>query len=598
MPKHHSIAAVIDARRRFRSGNALPANILPPEILASWQRCAELGLSQHERPRSTPIPTTQMHHVFQRHERLLRYAQPEVDALHADVATAGSIVILTGPDGLLLDARGDANFADRAARIALRPGAYWTEEFAGTNAIGTALVEGRPIEVRGPEHYFDPHRILNCVAAPIRSPRGELLGVLDVSGPAALMHLHAPGLVRMAVDQIEHRYFSEDFDACQVVRFHANRTVIGTPREGILIFRDNRLVGANRHALALIKGDWSALDDTRFTDVFADGLAQFADTGEIRDHDGHRFHGSLDRRDPVYLPARTITEEPIVLGEELEAAADRVARLVSAGIAVLITGETGVGKEVFARAVHKRSERATQPFIVLHCASPLDRGCLRTAISRAAGGSLFLDNVSDMPWMLQDELSRHLTEEPGLDVAICSAGRDGLQDDVANGVLRPQLYYRLAQYTLRLPTLAEQPNRRQIIERLWAAVANPDVRLADDARERLFSYDWPGNMRQLNGSLHALAALAQAGRPITISDLPEVLRKHIAGSTAPHDPPADDLQSIALDAMREALATCDGNVSRAARRLGIHRSTLYRRLLTAGSKETPMVVGDGSSGQI
>ncbi len=127
-----------------------------------------------------------MRAAFDRSEALRQSCRPEIEALHAEAQATGSLVILTDADGLILDTLGSDSFAGRAAQVALRPGVPWSESLTGTNAIGTALIERRPVEVRGAEHYFEPHRILSCAAMPILGADGTVLGVLDLTGPAAI----------------------------------------------------------------------------------------------------------------------------------------------------------------------------------------------------------------------------------------------------------------------------------------------------------------------------------------------------------------------------------------------------------------------------
>jgi len=145
--------------------------------------------------------------MCEKHEDLRRICLPEVKALYADARATGSIVILTSPDGMILEALGSADFLDKAARVSLRPGVPWSERQTGTNAIGTAMIEGRAVEVRGAEHFFAPHRVLSCSAVPIIDPFGKIAGVMDLSGEASVHHVHALGMVRLVVDQIERRLF-------------------------------------------------------------------------------------------------------------------------------------------------------------------------------------------------------------------------------------------------------------------------------------------------------------------------------------------------------------------------------------------------------
>ena len=166
------------ARRRFFDEGAAPHGLVPETILRSWQRCAGLGLSQSAKPGVAPLTAPAFREMCEKYEDLRRVCLPEVKALYADARATGSIVILTSPDGMILEALGSADFLDKAARVSLRPGVPWSERQTGTNAIGTAMIEGRAVEVRGAEHFFAPHRVLSCSAVPIIDPFGKIAGVM------------------------------------------------------------------------------------------------------------------------------------------------------------------------------------------------------------------------------------------------------------------------------------------------------------------------------------------------------------------------------------------------------------------------------------
>ena len=177
---------IVEARRAFFEAGRTPVGQVPGAILQSWRRCRGLGLAANARPAIEPIDAPRLRAMREQHERLWRLARAEVEMLAADAANTGSIAILTDAEGWILDAEGSAAFLDKAGRVALMPGACWSEARVGTNAIGTAIADARAVEVRGGEHYAAPHRILNCAASPIFDPYGRMVGVLDISGDASV----------------------------------------------------------------------------------------------------------------------------------------------------------------------------------------------------------------------------------------------------------------------------------------------------------------------------------------------------------------------------------------------------------------------------
>jgi transcriptional regulator of acetoin/glycerol metabolism len=620
--------------------------VLPAPILRSWMRCTDLGLDRDaKRPLVDPLPDHALRQLVHRNEELRRRCRPELEALYATTRASGSIAILTNAEGLVLDAVGDPSFAGLAAQVALRPGASWAEAATGTNAIGAALVERRAVEVRGTQHFFTRNQILSCAAVPILGPTGDLLGVLDLSGNAKADHGFALGFVQLAVDGIEHRVFEAGFPGCEVVRLHKDPALVGTPREGVLVFRDHILVAANRHGLGLLDLEWEALGHKTYRTLFPSQESAGADAVLLRDTSGRVVHARRTSTPQVYqtpvpklLIEKSFLDKPRAAGTSSahfldgsgQARLARATRLLDAGVPVLVQGETGTGKEVFARAAHAASARSAKPFVAINCTALPEslieaelfgyepgaftgarRGGAKGLLREADGGLLFLDEIGDMPLGLQPRLLRALQEREVLPVGgvkavpidvmvICATHRD-LSRLVADGSFRADLYYRIASYTVELPTLRSLGSRATLIRSVWEGLA-PDARgvtLSAPCEAALAAYSWPGNYRQLAGSLKAMLALAEDGECLGLDALPANMRGDplpaLVARPARTTPGAADvprgkprtaggsagqLGSIEREAMREALHASGGNVAQAARRLGISRSTLYRRYLS------------------
>jgi transcriptional regulator of acetoin/glycerol metabolism len=615
-------ADVMRARQEFFDHGAAPEG-LAPEILRSWRRCAERGFDSHADPRIEPIGQSEFRDFHERNDELIRLSRPELEALAAEARDTASLVILTDGAGLVLDAFGDPGFAGKAAGVALRRGVKWAEASTGTNAIGAALVERRPIEVRGSEHFFDSHRILTCAAAPIFDPRGALVGALDLSGHATVPQLHALSLIRLGVDQIEHRMFAHGFDGREVVRLHADPELIGTPQEGVLVFEGARLVAANRHALRLLDLDWNALGSRTFGDLF--DATRLSPEGEsrLRGRSGALLHATLTRSTPRAWPSKAVPGDApraqaapaassapafeAVFDAAVEASLKRAVRLVDGDVPILIQGETGCGKEMFARAVHGLSARAAKPFVAVNCAA-LPEGLIEAELfgyehgaftgarrsgskgllREADGGVLFLDEIGDMPVALQARLLRVVQDravtplgggKPApLDIRLVCATHRDIRRLAASEAFRSDLYFRLAQFTFALPPLRDL-DRMAVIDAVWARLPREGRRLGRDALSALCAHDWPGNHRELVGVLKALLALSEPGETVTAELLPSSVSRAAPADSDPPAAPASGLDALARDAMRSALDACGGNVSAAARRLGVSRSTLYRRAL-------------------
>ncbi|MEJ2632093.1 MAG: sigma-54-dependent Fis family transcriptional regulator [Acidihalobacter sp.] len=606
------LADIETARRQLLELGDDPSGQVADVIARSWLRCVE-RLDAGAQP---PIEVAERPELEIRREaqgQLRRAAGPELDALAELVYDSQSMVLLADTDGLILDAVGNTDFVHKAARVALQPGAMWSEAHRGTNAIGTALIERRAVEVLGREHYLECNGILSCHAAPILTTRGEPCGVMDVSGDSRLSNLHALGMVRMAIQIVEHRLACDAPDDCCLLRFHRRPELLGTHREAVLVLRDGNIVGANRAALQLLQANWRELLDSppeRWLEP----------TGKIAQSLFHTLDGSLvhaSARADAPPRRRRVQRERPAPGEEFVADPGtdeqlaQAAAVLDAGISVLISGETGVGKEVFARRLHARSRRCDGPFVAINCAAMPEtlieselfgyedgaftgarRKGMPGRIREADGGVLFLDEIGDMPLALQARLLRVLQERSvsplgcGAPVAVdfdlvCATNRD-LQQLVAAERFRADLYYRIQDFKVQLPALRERMDRERLIRELFAHFDTGRRRLAPATLQRLCAYAWPGNLRQLVSTLRTLLALTPPGQTIESEQLPAELQATASGGALEMQTADCDLRTLGREAIERALQASDGCVSAAARQLGIHRSTLYRQLKRLG----------------
>ncbi|MFZ3126872.1 MAG: sigma 54-interacting transcriptional regulator, partial [Rhodoferax sp.] len=300
----------------------------------------------------------------------------------------------------------------------------------------------------------------------------------------------------------------------------------------------------------------------------------------------------------------------------LQAAITRARKVMDKPIALLLQGESGVGKELFARAVHESSARLAQAFVAVNCAALPENlieaelfgyqggaftGARREGapgrIREAHGGTLFLDEIGDMPLALQARLLRVLQERQvvplggGKPVAVdfalvCATHRD-LPAELAAGRFREDLYYRLNGLTLQLPALRERTDLDHLLARtLQTLLPDRSVALAPDVLETLRRYRWPGNIRQLVNALRTACALLDAHEGVIgWEHMPDDLVRALKNPVLPvadHGALADDapldLRALSRQTIGRTVADCEGNLSEAARRLGISRNTLYRKL--------------------
>ena len=446
---------------------------LPGEHFAaierSHQRCAALGLSRIESPSYDPLSRADLAVARDRDLRLYTHAAPVMELLHEQIVNSQSMVVLTDSRGTIIHSIGDDDFLARASKVALQPGVNWAESARGTNGMGTTLMNEAPTLVHADEHFMHANHFLTCSAAPIFDPRGNMLGVLDVTGDHRGYHQHTMGLVKMSARMIENHWLADDFRQLMRLHFHARPEFIGTLMEGIVaVARDGRIVGANRSALDQLGISGAATRMHSVTSLFGTTVGALVDhfrsplampltlalPGGSQVHAQARFNWSaaygvgdgLADAAPDHAVASPSPRATPVGGDaaariagglrylqtgdaQMDAVLSKVQRVIDRDVPILLLGETGTGKELLARAIHHDSSRARAPFVAVNCASipetlieaelfGYEEGAFTGArrkgapgkIVQANGGTLFLDEIGDMPLALQARLLRVLQE--------------------------------------------------------------------------------------------------------------------------------------------------------------------------------------------
>jgi len=605
-----------------------------PSIARSWLRCLE---DYHLDPALTVAPTVLEHgRVLESRERLqhvLSIAGNEMTSLHQQLSGAGHAVLLTDARGVILNcvtAPAERKIFERAG---LWLGADWSEACEGTNGIGTCLVERQALTIHRDEHFRGRHTGLTCSASPVFDPHGELLAVLDVSSArpdvSRQSQFHTMALVNLSAKMIESSYFLRYFDNQWLLRFHLQAESVGLFSEGLLAFDgEGRISAVNQSALNLlgqVRGGLlgqavEAFFDCSLDDLMGRASANARASWPLRTRDGRPLFAVL-RGQPRHVPtpvepapvlAKSAELPGICLADTaLQADFRKALRVFERDVPLLIHGETGSGKEAFAKAVHQASQRAEKAFVALNCAAIPEslieselfgyRGGsftgarkegMRGKLQQADGGTLFLDEIGDMPLALQTRLLRVLEDrqvvpiggEPeAVNVRIISATHRDLLGRVEDGSFREDLYYRLNGLEIALPALRERSDKSQLLDFLLAQEASGETVLIDEpARQALLGFAWPGNVRQLRNVLRTLAALCDEGR-VGLEDLPAMIRQArpvvAVVMDEPSESPLGDAERMAL---LNALEHARWHMTHTAEQLGVSRNTLYRKLRKHG----------------
>ncbi|WP_428420597.1 sigma-54-dependent Fis family transcriptional regulator [Methylibium sp.] len=658
----------VDAIRRIASGTAPQAGTPDSLIHRSWHRCVNThGLDPEQSFGLRVESSTRLRESRERIEEYLQVARGGMEQLFKRVSDLGYVLLLTDADGVTVDYIGNDSWGKDAQRAGLYLGANWKEEIAGTNGIGTCIFEQAALTCHRDDHFYTGNVGLSCNTAPLFHPDGKLMGILDVSAlamPNARESQHlALHLTTLYGQMIEDANFVRHFRDHWILRLATSWALVDVLGDMMLAFdSDGVLAGASTGArkwlrgLALQTGD-EAIEGRHLTDVFRcsmDDIWRLARSSNVMDRallsafDHQSYFGSVvaprmrslssmqGHRDvtdvPALAPASPALERLAGDDKQMRALQDQARRLANKRINILIQGETGTGKEVFAKALHESSTRGDKPFVAVNCASipeslieselfgytagtftgARSRG-MKGLILQSHGGTLFLDEIGDMPLHLQTRLLRVLSEHEVLplgadrpirvELTVIAASHRDLRQLIAAGSFREDLYYRLCGATLPLPALRDRRDLGYLIDLILREEAEQlDTRacIADEALELLERYEWPGNVRQLRNVLRFGLALSD-GEGIYPEHLPPEI-------TAPSAQPAGVAPTGSMPALpaphaRSAAAQGDGraasrppeaerllaalhkhrwNITAVAAQAGQNRTTIYRQMKRFG----------------
>ncbi|WP_338833255.1 Acetoin dehydrogenase operon transcriptional activator AcoR [Moorella humiferrea] len=614
-------------------------------ILESWQRCAQMKVDPFSREIARIIPPKELIVRKKRRKDLLQTAKPYIKTLYKAVEGSGFIIFLADEEGVVLLLDGDPLEIERFKRINLVEGAVWSEKEAGTNAVGTAIIIGQPVQIVGCEHYCATQHSITCSAAPIFDGEHKMIGILNMSADSEKVHPHTLGMVIAAAKAIENeiqiKKALEDIIKANAIM---KTTLVSVP-EGVMTIDEKSFI---RQLNPKVAGMFGLKEEDvigKFVDdVFKcspplssvvekaavmDNVEVICESGKntlrytiitrpIINEDG-KIMGAvivIHGKETIHRLVNEITGAQAqftfhaIIGrsKKLERAKEIARTAALTNSTVLLLGESGTGKELFAQSIHNASRRKG-PFIAVNC-SAIPRTLIESELfgyeagsftganrngrpgkfERANGGTIFLDEIGDMPLDLQAVLLRVLQERQvvrvggfkpiPIDVRVIAATNKDLAAKVAEGTFREDLYFRLNVVTINIPPLRERKEDipllveymlPQISKRLGKKVTGITPR----ALKCLQDYNWPGNVRELENILERGVVVAQ-GEILDCGDIPETV---LAGQ---YTTPVQQVELLSLaEIERRAIINTLNRVPsivEAAKVLGISRSTLYRKI--------------------
>ncbi|MEW6546221.1 MAG: sigma 54-interacting transcriptional regulator [Bacillota bacterium] len=626
--------------------------VVRPVIADSWARCRQHGLDPW-RVERVAITGRELDGRLARRRAMIEAARPFMRSLHELVAGSGFVVCLCDEEGYLLELVGDADAEGEAEKIWLVPGVRWSEAVMGTSGIGVSLVTGSPIQVCGAEHYWVGCHSWTCSSAAVHDPDGRLIGVLTMSGDYRRVHPHTLGMVVAAAQAIENQLRAASASDRLLVAHRYLLATIESMSEGLVsVDTAGRVTLINSVAgrlLGMQAGEavGRPLDQFLFRQL---GLAAILESGrEVVDRETNlelgtgRLHATVTAK-PVMgdgctvIGAMAILREmrsvrrlvhrmagaqavftfDDIIGESpgFRRAVDLARAAAESSSTVLLQGESGTGKEMFAHAIHNAGRRRDGAFVAINCAAiPRElvgselfgyaegafTGARREGspgkFELADGGTIFLDEIGEMPLDMQAVLLRVLQDRQvvrigghrvtPVDVRVIASTNKNLSEAVARGSFRRDLYFRLNVFPIVIPPLRERKEdipllARHFLYKLNTKLGKSVQDVGNRALELLLAHDWPGNVRELENVIECAINVAQTGvlePEHLMAGLRRGLRVAEGHITRPSVKRLADAERLAI---AEALEQSTGNVAAAARRLGIARSSLYRKMRQYG----------------
>ncbi len=629
-------------------------------IYESWKRSKAHQVSPFD-VKAKKLSPSELRQVLNRSQPLIRAAHSYIQHLYSFVKGTNFVLALTDADGYVLDLLGDDDMIQaRTKKSGLTIGCCRSEEYAGTNGIGTCLMVGKPIQVWACEHYIKPHHGYVCSAAPIRSIHGEIIGCLDVVGPIGLPHNHTLAMVSASADGIEKELKMADaYERISLVNSQM-ASAIQAIDSGMIMFNNmGMIVQYNKRACQVLNLTPEMLDNANIANIIdlqnstfnpfeitrnvqnrevslltckQERISLSLSMSIIKNDTGqqmgtvlvinelkkiHTLVNQLNGFTATYTFDSILGESPSICSVKEMAKAAAQSRSN-----VLILGESGTGKELIAQAIHNASDRSLGPFIAINCGS-LPKGLIESELfgyergaftgankeghpgkfELAQGGTIFLDEIGDMPLELQASLLRVLQskeivriggkQKKEIDVRIMAATNVNLLESVGKKEFRDDLYYRLNVLSIEVPPLRERKTDITLLAshfiRSMSRILGKNIEgIEEDAKEILSQYNWPGNIRELENVIERAVNLTSR-TTIGKSELPPSIIQAVQASDSPTQSEQsavsgsgnnseDSAGNRSYQLLVEALAAERGNVSRTSERLGIPKRTLYRRI--------------------
>lgn len=636
---------------KFIAGRTdIDVSIIPQGILSSWERCRDRGMNPRKKPVPPLLPAPELQALLEDNKNLISAGMPLINNFKKFSNVPRILVCLFNRQGYILEIWVDDKYKKLTQSTRLVPGALWTEDIVGANSFACVLDLKKPVQFFGPQHYNRAYHGETASSAPIFNPQGEFIGGVSLVSNYFGTNPHTLVLAVSMAQAIENSIKTKEaLEAARIANSYQKAVIAAIP-EAMIAFDTNGMVTmVNENTLKLLRlnkdvegrhiRDILEADNVDFFNIVeGDKMVTDAEVHILSRFAENDFTVTSSR---IYCSHGTVMGKIIILNElkrvkklitkmigakanfqihDICGRAPRFLRTVEhvqiaakSDSNVLLLGESGTGKDIFAQAIHNAGARKNGPYVAINCASiPRDliaselfghsegaftgsrRGGNTGKFELADGGTIFFDEIAETSLEFQVVLLRVVEEKAivrvggtnmrPVDVRIIAATNKNILDEIKKGTFRSDLYYRLNVFTIETVPLRDRRDdipllTENFIRKCCGVMDKRVSRIQDNVIKILKNYPWPGNIRELQNVIERMINVAP-GNELTLDLVPdEILHWQYK------DDDAQDGRESVKEKEKEAILRMmkmDIPRNKIAEKLNMARSTFYRKLKEYG----------------
>ncbi|MDA8141893.1 MAG: sigma 54-interacting transcriptional regulator [Desulfobacteraceae bacterium] len=637
--------------KKFVEGrDDIDETIVPAEVLTAWHRCRRLGLDPLKMPKIKILKGKELKILLDQNRNFIQVSRPFLKNLYQFLKGTGFYATLFDGEGYLLEMLGDHDIADAVSNAGGIVGALWNEQSTGNTVVGSTLIEKKPLQFFGSQHFIKNYHGETASGAPIFSPEGQLLGGITLSSRNSRANPHTLGMVVAAAYAVENELRTRQAFAERQRAYRFQQSVIASIMEAMMAVDNDGIISLiNDPAKKLLELSAGQVEGATLNAVLAKnnvGLLRLIEDNErVTDQEVRIFSkGAWNDYTVTITPILSAENKSIgkiIVLNEIQRAKTMLTTMLGARAIyhfedicgrnprflitmeqakimaqndsnVLLLGKSGTGKDIFAQSIHNASRRRNGPFVAINCgAIPRDllaselfgheegaftgarRGGHQGKFELADGGTIFLDEIAELPLELQSVLLRVIEDKlvtriggkqtRKIDVRVITATNKNLREEITRGNFREDLFYRINVFNIEMIPLCERPDDVPLLthwfikrfeEKLGKQIQHVDQRIL----EAFLHYPWPGNVRELQNVVERMMNFAGANT-LTSDLIPnEILKtKPVPQQSEELEPPVEKEKQL----IRKML-DLKFQQKQIAERLNISRTTLFRKIKKYG----------------